>query len=93
MSPPPPIAIRCTVYFEHITESFDSWYFPPINTLSELTGYFNEYFSRYQEPTRKVKKNSVITPYYSLETVHNDWKLNYDFESLETDSNVHDMFR
>ena len=93
MSPPPPIAIRCTVKFEHISKQYDSWYFPPIDTLSELTGYFNEYFTRYMEPTRKVKKISVITPYYSLETVHNDWKLSHHFDSLESDSDVQDMFR
>jgi len=93
MSPPPPIAICCTVKFEHIAKEFDSWYFPPIDTLSELSGYFNEYFTRYQEPTRKVKKFFVITPYYSLETVYNDWKLSYEFESLESNSNVLEMFR
>jgi len=91
--PSAPAAVKCNVKLDHIAEVFDAWYLVPVETLSELFRYFNDYFMRYHEPNRKVNKICYITPYYSLETVHNDWKLIYDIKYLETDSDVEVMFR
>jgi hypothetical protein len=91
--PSAPGPVKCTVKLENDGSVHDAWYLIPVETLSELFRYFNEYFMRYYEPTRRVKKIYYITPYYSLETVHNDWKLIYDVKQLETDREVENMFR
>ncbi|RHN74610.1 hypothetical protein MtrunA17_Chr2g0312241 [Medicago truncatula] len=91
--PSAPAAVRCNVKLEHIDEVYDAWYLVPVETLSEISRYFNDYFMRYHEPTRRVKKICYITPYYPLDTVHNNWKLSYDIKYLETDRDVQDMFQ
>jgi hypothetical protein len=91
--PSAPGPVKCNVKLENDGSVHDAWYLIPVETLSELFRYFNEYFMRYYEPTRRVKKIYCITPYYSLETVHNDWKLSYDVKHLETDREVENMFR
>jgi hypothetical protein len=88
-----PNAIRSTVKFGHINRPFTGWMLDPVDTLSELIDVFDYFFYLSNDPTRRVKHIIHVEPYYSLDDVHNDWKLRYDCKTLERDIEVEDMFR
>jgi len=80
-----PNTIRSTTKFAHINQPFSGWMLDLVDTLSELNVVFNYFFYLSNDPTRRVKRIVHVEPYYSLDDVHNNWKLRYDCKTLERD--------
>jgi hypothetical protein len=94
-----PVGIICSVKFEHINEQIHPWFISANDTLSQLIGVFNRFFIADNDPTRRVKQIVHVTPYYSLSDDFSladdtdNYRINYDCKTLETDIDVEDMVR
>jgi len=80
-----PIKIHCTVIFHHISEPFKNKCMSSIDTLSELKGVFNHFFTLNNDFTRRVKHFVHVTSYYSLVDDTDDYKISYDIKTLDRD--------